>query len=101
MGRVVVHVVLDTTQEDPEARVRLYVNASPMPRVGGAVPAQDTPVALEPDTHYVLGNREVGARSFKGSMFYAAMYTAALSTEEVLHNTALLLVNDDTPPSTP
>ncbi|EYF04858.1 LamG-like jellyroll fold domain-containing protein [Chondromyces apiculatus] len=101
LGRAVVHVVLDTTQEDPEARLRLYVNASPMPRVSGAVPTQDALVALVPDTHYVLGNREVGLRSFKGSMFYAAMYTAALSTEEVLHNTALLLVNDDTPSSTP
>ncbi|AKT39517.1 uncharacterized protein CMC5_036640 [Chondromyces crocatus] len=101
LGRAVVHLVLDTEPPDPEARVKLYVNGAPQARVGGVLPSQAQAIQLGTDPHYVLGNREVGVRSFEGRLHYAAMYTEALSSEDVLHNTALLLVSDDTPSAAP
>jgi hypothetical protein len=101
LGRAVVHLVLDTSLPDPEDRARLYVNASPAARIGGTPPALDQVVDLDTGCHFVLGNREIGLRSFRGRLYYAAMYTAALTPDEVLHNTAVLITDDDGPASSP
>src|SRR5690606_17655215 len=79
LGRGVVHLVLDTTLAEPEDRVRLYVNASRMVRGGGAIPAEGQAIDLGTDASYVLGNREIGLRSFQGRLYYAATYTGALT----------------------
>lgn len=97
LGRAVVHAVLDSSQPDAGARVRMYVNASPLTRVGGSPPSQDEGIDLGTTAHYVLGNREIGVRSFQGRLYYAAMYTSALTEEEVLRNAARLLQGDDRP----
>jgi hypothetical protein len=99
LGRVVVHAVLDTSLPDPADRARLFVNASPVARIGGTPPALDQVIDLSTGTHYVLGNREIGLRSFRGRLYYAAMYTSALTTDEVLHNAAILSTDDDAPPA--
>jgi hypothetical protein len=97
LGRVVVHAVLDTSLPDPEDRTRLFVNASPVARIGGTPPDLDEVIDLATGRHHVLANREIGERSFQGRLYYAAMYTTALTEDEVLENTAILINDDDAP----
>jgi hypothetical protein len=106
-GRAVVHLVYDTAQADPAARVRFYLDGQelpdapdpvehPMPNQTITIPA--TGLMMKP-VHYTLGNRgEDVARSFKGVLFYAALYDVALSDDDIATNAALLEQDDDTPP---
>jgi len=99
LNRVVLHVVLDTSQAAVQDRTRLYVDAMLVPQqtnVANLLPPQpDETTNLPPDLHFALGNREIGGRSFQGSLFYAALYTSALSSQEVEVNAARLANNDD------
>jgi hypothetical protein len=98
LGRMVMHAVLDTAQADPEQRQRLYINGAPAVRIGGSPVLQDTVIDIGTTTHYVIGNREIGARSGLGTIYYAALYTDALSEADIQNNAAALLFDDDAPP---
>ena len=101
LGRIVLHLVLDTTLADPAERVKLYLDGALVPSVGGEPPDQDEVLDLGTGRHYVLGNREVGERTFVGTLYYAAMYGSALSAADVLNNVGVLISDDDTPDDTP
>jgi concanavalin A-like lectin/glucanase superfamily protein len=97
LGRVVVHAVIDNTQADPEARCRLYVDGSPVLRIAGTPMDQNEAFTLPNGKHFVLGNREIGLRTFQGILYYAALYQTAFTEEQVADNTRALLQYDDTP----
>jgi hypothetical protein len=96
LGRVVVHVVIDSEEEEEEDRARLYVNGE-LVAPSSTTLSQDTAIDLEDGRYLVLGNREPGARSFRGRMFYAALYAGALKPEQVSHNAQRLMLDDDGP----
>jgi hypothetical protein len=87
LGRVVLHGVLDGST------VTLYVDGSP------ATPVSTTavPVDLGVSTHFMLGNTRTYTNTMRGRIYYAALYTAALTPDELAHNAQLLSVSDDTP----
>ena len=100
LGRLVAHIVLDTNLATPSDRVRLYVNGTDH----GPGDVIENPMAQGAQTEiiaatdsYGVGNRAVGGRSIEGTIYYCAMYAAALSPEEVAQNAAALMMGDDTP----
>ena len=96
-GRVVIHAVVDTDLTTPSDRARLYVDAAPVAATGGTPQALGATIDLSTGRHYVLGNREIGGRSFVGEMFYAALYDEALDPGTIANNTAALQLSDDHP----
>jgi hypothetical protein len=98
LGRVVVHVVLDTNQVTPADRARLYLDGVVQADISGATPpALGAGIELATGRHYVLGNREVGGRTFMGTLYYAALYTSALDASTVQHHAEILSAADDGP----
>jgi hypothetical protein len=99
LGRAVVHVVLDSGQPNPNERVRLYVNGASLPMTSGTPPARDEAIenSVGSNAVYALGNTNDGNRGVQATFFYASMYRAALDEDEVMHNSTILLANDDTP----
>jgi hypothetical protein len=96
-GRVVVHVVIDTTLTTPAHRALMYADGIALNKSGGNDLTQNAAIDLSTGRHYVLGNREIGGRTFQGSLHYAAMYSAAFTNTEVTRNAKLLADNDDSP----
>ena len=98
-GRSVMHVVLNAEAQQPENRVRLYVNGSSAASLAVTEPLDGTEVIdLADNDTYVLGNVESAPfRSFQGTLFYAALYATALSDDIVKNNAAVLAANDDGP----
>jgi hypothetical protein len=94
LGRVVVHVVLDTDQAQPNDRIRFYLDG--VLQIGNlAPPSLGDPTSLPAGLHLSLGNRPSGSRSMAGRLFYAALYRTALSDAEIAQNVAALLLSDD------
>ena len=104
--RQVIHLVVDI-ELDEDQRVKLYVDGNDLhtPTVfesDGITsgPPSDTLDLKPPDgetykTYFVLGNREMGERSFKGKLHYAAVYATALTKDEVGANASALMDRDD------
>jgi hypothetical protein len=97
LGRVVLHLVLDATQPATADRARLFVDGVEVAAVVSTPPLPDETIVLAADNHFVLGNREIGMRSFVGVLYYSAMYSDALTDLEVQNNAAVLAASDDSP----
>lgn len=105
LGRVVVHVVLDTGQPDPIHRVRLYIDGAAVADgtdIGLLHPNQNEAIAIPTDPniplYFALGNRGAdGDRSFQGTLYYAAIYASALSETQLQQNADILAGTDDAP----
>lgn len=91
--RRVAHVVLDASREDSKS-VALYLDGSlhGEPILLGL----DAQINLSANGHLVLGNRDTGQQSFRGNLFYAAVYATALSPAQVAQNAQRLRACDDT-----
>jgi hypothetical protein len=97
-GRTVLHLVLDTTRGNDDERAMLYVDGQEQQSAGSAPITRDEEIViLSEQPSYVLGNSTDGNRGVLGTIFYAAMYSTALDSDEVAHNADILLVNDDAP----
>ena len=103
LGRAVYHAVLDTEAVDPKHRVKFYVNGS---RVLTLSPNEDLvmgpSINLGTENYYCIGNRYMvemdgTGRSIQGTIYYSAIYKTPFTAEQVQHNTAVLLLSDDTP----
>lgn len=96
-GRMVVHVVVDTSESNRSDRVRLYVDGQLQSVAPAFSPQNNALISISnaADQFFVLGNREVGGRSFEGCLFYAAMYAGAMRADVVSNNAALLTSSDD------
>jgi hypothetical protein len=94
-GRLVLHAVVDTDLATAVDRAVFYVNGAVVPRSGGTSPIQGyTPPLLLSD-YLTVGNVEGAGRSPEGDIFYAAIYTKALSPQQVAANAQQLAVSDD------
>jgi hypothetical protein len=94
-GRLVLHAVVDTNVATAEDRTRLYVDGAAQPRTSGTSPSLGyTPPLLLAD-YLTIGNVEGAGRSPEGDIFYAAIYTKALSPQQVASNAQQLTANDD------
>lgn len=94
-GRVVLHVVYDSTDGTAANRVRFYVNGMQQPSTGGNAPNQNAPIGVGPNDWLALGNRDSEGRCIDGVIYYAAMYANALSATDIANNFAILSANDD------
>jgi hypothetical protein len=79
-------------------RVKLYKNGAPVAKTAGEAPALDSTLDLSNNRHLVIGNDDDGGKAPAGKIYYAAIYAAALTVEQLTHNAAVLLAGDDTPP---
>jgi hypothetical protein len=98
MERAVYTAVLDTGSGLPaEDRLRLYVNGTRV-AASGNMPSANQTISIDTSTAgFAIGNRLNCDRSPEGMIFYAALYSVALSDEEVAANAAYLAQDDDGP----
>lgn len=102
VGRVIAHVVIDTTRAVAAQRSRFYldgVEAQPftvftMPIID---PALDEGIDLCDPCVLTFGNNANANRALHGTLYYAAIYNGALTPQEIANNVAVLTVNDDAP----
>lgn len=103
VGRVVLQAVLDTTLPTAAERTRLFIDGVLVPH------HQNPPITVTPPTsgegidtclacELTIANRQQGDREVVGTVYYAAIYTEALTVPELDQNRALLTENDDTAP---
>jgi hypothetical protein len=93
-GRSVVHFVLDTPNADNQERGRLYVDGV---RQSATIVGtnQNEAVTVGAGRYLVIGNRESGSRTARGTVHYAAIYTSTLTDAEIASNAVSLLTRDD------
>jgi hypothetical protein len=96
-GRLVLHAVLDTAQTDENLRARLFLDGAEVPRISGTAPQPSQQLNLGIGSSYVIGNRPEGGRTPNGRVYYAAMYSVALTPAQILQNTSVLISHDDAP----
>ena len=100
-GRRVYHLVFDTTQATASNRVLIYVNGSVQAATSaGTTITQNSTLSLGSNLDLTMFNRENSGsydRSIGGTIFYAAIYSSALSSTNVADNYAVLTADDDTP----
>ncbi len=94
LERTVLHVVVDTTLDVKKDRVKLYVDGVLQVNEDGG-PNKNLQLDLGDSSVFVLGNHDAQDRPYQGTFFYSAIYTKALSAEEVTHNVGILSDNDD------
>lgn len=97
--RQILHVVIDTNQARPSDRVVVYLDGAPL-MVAPSPPLSTFPergeaIPLEGTSSVTLGNREAGMRSFEGALRYAALYSTALTADDLDNNLMLLGDSDD------
>jgi len=101
-SRAVLHLVIDTNEAAEEDRVRFYVAGNPtalkaqtmytLPTLGQTLEMlSSSPVITS------LGSKDLEFRSFKGVMYYAAVYQHAMSGTQVAEHASLLALSDDSP----
>lgn len=93
-GRVVLHVVYDSLADRAE-RVRLYLDGMRREPLFLEFPDQGETLVASEESFLVLGNRPNNDASFGGTIYYAAIYAAALTEEIVEHNAMVLAAHDD------
>lgn len=97
-GRTVLTIVYDASAANDSDRVRLYIDgvflAFDANRSQGRLVSDDT-IAVTADQYICIGNRFIGDRTPAGNIWYAAMYSSALTSTEVQANAARLLRWDD------
>ena len=92
----VVHLVGDMTALNEASRFRLLVGGVELaPVIDDTVP-QGEPASLPKDAIIALGNRDRD-RTFRGVLFYAALYGVALSDDTIAQHVVALQESDDTP----
>lgn len=95
--RHVYHLVLDTNQDDPLDRARLYIDAElQIPSSTLDLPLGSS-MALTAEDELSLMNDWGQLTSFVGALHYAAVYLTPLSPAVIAQHTAALLYDDDAP----
>jgi hypothetical protein len=96
-GRTVIHAVYDSQRDDPLERIRIFQDGVLLTRQADGRPNAELNEDLFIDASQILvvGNRDNGQRSIEGTIFYAALYRAALDEEEIANNVEALLARDD------
>lgn len=104
-GRHVIHAVADTTERDQSNRMAVYVDGTRRPLYTGTcldnapceLPVLNEQVNISNDMNFTIGNSPSLTRSPQGAVYYAAVYDRALTSDEILSQTAKLMFSDDAP----
>lgn len=92
----VLHLVIDTAAANRASQFRLLADGVELnPLTFGNLP-EDAPLAYDQDSILALGNRDQD-RSFRGVLFYAAIYDYAFSDATVIEHIDALQDSDDSP----
>jgi len=97
--RTVWHFVVDTTQATLADRCKVYRDGV-LDSVTVSSIAQNTTLSIGSGHDLIMFNRENSSafeRSVDATLYYAAMYSGALTAGEALTNALLLFVDDDEP----
>ena len=94
-GRLVIHCVVDTSQPTAADRALLYVNGTLATRTAGTSPALNSNPPILNTDYLTVGNVEGAGRSPLGDVYYAAIYTKALTPAQVAANAQRLAASDD------
>ena len=96
-GARVVHWVVDTTRLDQTSRIRYFVDGLPITyTLGGPAVATNAVVDLGlGERRVAIGKPIDGARQSTARIWYVALYTTALSSEEIQRHVNVLMENDD------
>lgn len=90
------HLVIDTSAVNAASRFRLLADGVELnPTVVNELP-DDAPLAFANDTILALGNRHRD-RTFRGALFYAAIYDHAISDSTLAEHVEVLQLSDDPP----
>ncbi len=92
--RAIFTLVYDSGNAADSSRLRLYIDGVDQGPADDTI-SQNTEIRLASNDSLVLGNRTGGGYSFKGRLYYAALYDQALGPDEVAHNAMVLLNRDD------
>lgn len=98
--RQVIHVVIDTNQVADSNKVRVYVDGSLIATTEDSNPVTSENFTIADGADLIMFNRESGGsfdRSIVGTIYYAAIYSAAMSSVNITNNAGVLLTSDDTP----
>ena len=98
-GRQVIHIVYDSAQAVAGDRLKYSVNGGTLTNASGTIPL-NTALTIDNTLDLIMFNRESGGfydRSMTGTIFYAALYSAAFTQGMVDQNYAVLTSDDDTP----
>jgi hypothetical protein len=93
-----VHWVVDTTQAVAADRVKAYIDgvAQTVQVMNGALPPQNATIDLGPNTRRLfIGQPHTGYRTFRGRIWYAAIYDTALSSATVSSDATAINACDD------
>jgi len=93
--RSVIHVVVDSTQPNPDDRAVLYVNGVVVSSSQAVTLPLDATLLLSSDGSLSVGNRAEISRSPAGTIHYAAIYEQSFSQARVTAHANRLLVSDD------
>lgn len=95
--RMVIHLVLDTTQGDAVERVQLYIDNVKIGLADGTPPELGQTVDLDQGSQLLLGNHNGSnqPRSFGGTLFYVALYDTAFRSDDIAINAEVLSLRDD------
>lgn len=101
--RLVMHVVLNTSDEEPNERVRLFVNGQAIGLAGDAdleTPEMGDLIEFNDGAKLTLGNGLDGAgQNIAGTVFYAALYHRFVGGEGRAINYEILSERDDPVPA--
>jgi hypothetical protein len=98
VGRVVLDAVVDSTQADGASRLLLFVDGVSAGAASGSNVTQNATVDLSSATTLSVGNGVALVASIEGGLYYAALYSSALSQSEISINVTRLQASDDTTP---
>lgn len=96
-SRLVLHVVIDTTQAVATDRVLVYVNGSLISPTVNANPTLNATISLPAGSKMQIINRNAGwGNPLGGAVFYTALYSSAFPQGDVTANYNRLIADDDT-----
>lgn len=99
-NRVVMHIVINTSEGTAADRIRWYVNGKLESPTALANPTLDETFSFAADCDLIMFNRENAGtwdRSFDGRLAYCAIYNQAFNTVRLAEHYDLLIKGDDTP----
>jgi hypothetical protein len=98
--RDVWHIVFDSSQSNEADRGKIYRNGSLVSATTVNSIPQGTTISTAAGENVIAFNRENAgsfARSWKGTLFYAALYSVAFSSSRVADHYGVLTADDDEP----